>query len=431
MSGADGANAGIGILLIDTDKVSLTRMRIDTNQNFGIKGTDVAGFVLASAYAHNNGNSVSGDGEGNVYFYGLTGGAGANSITNSYLDLGAARNLQVLNTSGTLDRLTVSGTTIGNDGCRGSDGIFLQADNSANTSAGVTLKATVQNGRFNGSRGDGLQLSARGTSVTDLTFTGNRVTNNHPNQVSGSTAVTISAGGSAGSFNPTNTFNISNNVINNNSANNASGTAIAVGKGGISASGSFTGTISGNTIGTAGMGNSGSAQGSGIAVDIVGGGVMNATITNNVIRQFTNFGILVQSGDVLGGGGTGKMIADVRGNTVAEPSPSSATVQFPTNGIRVVAGTNSGDNTNNCITIGGPAAADKNTISGTGTNGATDLRVFQRFQTILALPGYAGAANNNAAMNAYLTARNTLSTVNATNNTAASPPGPGFSGTCT
>jgi len=58
----------------------------------------------------------------------------------------------------------------------------------------------------------------------------------------------------------------------------------------------------------------------------------------------------------------------------------------------------------------------------------------------LAIPGYAGAANDNAAMNTFLAARNTVTdttppidtlSVNATNNTGASPAGPGFSGTCT
>jgi len=56
----------------------------------------------------------------------------------------------------------------------------------------------------------------------------------------------------------------------------------------------------------------------------------------------------------------------------------------------------------------------------------------------LAIPGYAGAANDNAAMNTFLAARNTVtdttppidaSSVNATNNVG--PGGSGFLGTCT
>jgi len=70
-------------------------------------------------------------------------------------------------------------------------------------------------------------------------------------------------------------------------------------------------------------------------------------------------------------------------------------------------------------------------VTGTGTNGGNEIRIFQRFLTILAVPGYGGANNDNAAMNAFITARNITTDVNATNNTGAIPAGPGFSGTCT
>jgi uncharacterized repeat protein (TIGR01451 family) len=424
--GMTGTNNGIGVLLNTVQNVNLTRVNLSNNPNYGLKGTSVSNFTMTSSYVTNNGDDVGGEGEGGVYFFELTGSA---SVTNSYIHLGAARNLEVLNTAGTLDRITVSGTVIGNDGTSGSDGIFFQADNSANPANALTLKATVQDGRFLGSRGDGTQFSARGTSVTDFVFTNNTMTNNHSNQVSGSMGVTLSSGGSAGSFSPTNTFNISNNRINNNSPNNASGVAISVGKGGISATGSFTGTISNNVIGTAGVANSGSAQGSGIVVDIVGGGSMNATITNNTIRQFSNNGILVQSGGTTAGGGQGYLTAVIQGNTIAEPSPLSQASVFPTNGIRAVLGTNLGDTSKNCITIGGSTAAQKNTVNGTGTNGAQDLRLFQRFTTILGVPGYAGVNNDNTAMQNFLISQNlTNPTALASNNTGAG--GPGYSGTC-
>jgi hypothetical protein len=432
-TGATGGNTGIGILLDTVTGVSLTRMRINGHSNFGVKGTTVSTFTMVSSYLHNNGDDVGGEGEGCLYFFGLTGSA---SVTNSYLELGAARNISVINTSGVLNRLTVSGTTIGNDGTNGSDGIFLQADNSANTAVACTVKATVQNGRFLGSRGDGIQFSVRGTSgsdalpgsSSDLVFTGNRMRNNHPNKLPTNFAVAVSAGGTLGSFNPAITYNISNNNI-----SEVGSTGISVGKGG-NGSGRFVGTISGNSIGEAGVANSGSAQGSAIVVDIIGAGLHSSTITNNTIRQFTNFGILAQSGNnAAAQGGQGNLVVDIRGNNIAEPSPASATALFPTSGIRVVLGTNSGDNSNNCVTIGGVAVGDKNTVTGTGTNGGSEIRLFQRFVTILGVPGYAGANNDNNAMNAFLLARNVTAAPtagpNATNNTAT--PGPGYSGTCT
>jgi hypothetical protein len=414
------ATIGVGILLTDVDKVSLTRLRVNGHSNFGLKGLRVSNATLTSSYFHNNGDDVGGEGEGNVYFFELT---AAGAVTNCYLDLGAARNLEVLNTSGTLDRLTVSGTTIGNDGANGSDGIFLQADNSA-TSVATTLKATVQNSRFLGSAGDGIQFSVRGSSVCDFVFTGNRMRNNHPSPTPQNFAVAVSAGGNTG-YNPTITYNISNNNI-----SQVGSTAISVGKGGVSSDGSFVGTIANNTIGEAAVANSGSAQGSAIVVDIVGGGVHNSTITGNTIRQFTNYGIFALSGNKTAGGGTGNLLVDIRGNNIATPSPASAAALFPTSGIRVQTGTNAGDDHNNCVIIGGSAAADKNVVTGTGTNGGSDLRLFQRFQTRLSVPGYAGANNNDAAMEAFLLANNTAGTADASNNTAAAPAGPGYSGSC-
>jgi hypothetical protein len=416
------STSGSGFLLTNVQNVSLTRVRVSGHAGFGLHGTTVDGFVLNSSYFHNNGDSNAGDGEGNVYFYGLTGGSGENSITNCYLDLGANRNLHVLNTSGTLDRLTVTGTTIGNDGTNGSDGIFIQADNSANTAVAVTVKATVTGGRFLGSRGDGIQFSARGTSVNDFVFTGNRMRNNHPNVLPSNFAVTLSSGGSAGSYNPTVTFDISSNNI-----SEVGSTGISVGKGGVGG-GTFTGTITQNVIGDAAVANSGSAQGSCIVVDIVGGGLVDVDILNNTLRQFTNYGILAQAGNAAAGGGTGKLVLDIRANNIATPSPASAAALFPTSGIRVMSGTNAGDNHTVCATIGGTLAADKNTVNGTGTNGGADLRLFQRFLTIMAVPGYGGLANNNPQMETFLTGRNNLTTVSASNNTAAG--GPGWSSTC-
>ena len=83
---------------------------------------------------------------------------------------------------------------------------------------------------------------------------------------------------------------------------------------------------------------------------------------------------------------------------------------------------------------GGTAAADKNTLNGSSTGGAAELRLFQRFTTILAVPGYAGANNNNVAMNSFLIARNNLTnavtdgtgSVDADHNVGAG--GPGYSG---
>jgi hypothetical protein len=253
----------------------------------------------------------------------------------------------------------------------------------------------------------------------DFVFTGNAVSNNNVSIAAGAGNVVVGTGGSA--LNANVTYNISNNTF-----RDALGAAITVGKGAIGV-GDVSGTIANNTIGVASVPNSGSAQGSGIVVGIQGGGSHSATITNNTIVQFTNFGILVQGGNTVAGGGQGRMTAVIKGNSVSLPSANSVAGGFPTSGLRITAGTNTGDNTKFCLTLGG-TGTDRNTLTGTGTNLAQDIRLVQARLVSLAVTGYAGAANDNAAMQAYLLSQNIAATAGASNNVSAG--GPGYSGTC-
>jgi hypothetical protein len=277
------------------------------------------------------------------------------------------------------------------------------------------LKATVQNSTFTAARSHGVEVAASGNSVVDFVFTGNAVSNNHPSIVAGASNVLVATGGSA--LNANVTYNISNNTF-----RDATGAAVSVGKGAIGV-GNVSGTIANNTIGVSGVANSGSAQGSGIVVGIQGGGSHSATITNNTIFQFTNFGILVQGGNTVAGGGQGRMTAVIKSNVVSQPTSTG----FPTSGLRITAGTNVGDNTKFCLTLGG-TTTDRNTLVGTGTNLAQDIRLVQARVVLLAVTGYAGAANDNTAMANYLLSQNIAATASAANNVSAG--GPGFSGTC-
>jgi VCBS repeat-containing protein len=341
---------------------------------------------------------------------------GSVSVSSSSFTAGGGDNFRLENTSGTLDRITLDNVTFGTNGATGGSNLSILAHSTA------TIKATVQNSTFTTSRANGVTFNGSGSSVMDLVFTGNAVSNNHASRVSGATNLTAGIGGSG--LSATMTYNIANNTF-----RDALGPALSLGKGGVGA-GSMTGTVTGNTIGVPGTGNSGSAQGSGIVADIVGGGSHTVTITNNTIAQFTEFGILVQGGATTTGGGQGYMTAVVQGNTVVQPSANALAGGVPTSGIRLGAGLTTGDNTKFCVTLGGTTAAEKNTVTGTGnpSAGSSDIRVQQRFLTILGMPGYAGANNSNSAMVTYLTSRNNAASAAAANNTGAG--GPGFSGTC-
>jgi hypothetical protein len=316
-----------------------------------------------------------------VAFTGLQGSA---TVSNCNISGALTDNFRVLNNGGqSLNRITFTSTTFGpNSIPNGNDGLILQGTNG-------TLNVTVHSCSFTSARGDLFQLDLHGTVSSDLAFTANTLSNNHPNIVSGGGGITIGGGGVGD--NPTLTY-----LIDTNTMRDASGSALVIGKG--TGTGNFTGTISNNVIGVSGMIDSGSSQGSGIAVLHSGGGTDTVHITGNQVRQYNNSGILLQIGAAsLGGSGT--LNATVTGNTVAQPGT------FASNGVFLNVGTASGDAHQACFTFGG-AGALANSITGSGANGATDFRLRERFATSVRLPGYAGANNDNAAVTAFVQANN-------------------------
>jgi hypothetical protein len=341
---------------------------------------------------------------------------GAVSVTDSSVQTGVGDNVRVENSSGTLDRITFSNVAFGTNGTGGDTNLSILGH------ATATLKATVQNSTFTASRGTSVSVQASESAVMDFVFTGNAVSNNHPAITSASNNLNVGMGGTGVSA--TLTYNITNNTF-----RNASGTAVSLSKGGTGA-GSMVGSVISNTIGVSGVGGSGSAQGSALLASIVGGGSHNVTIQRNKIYRFFNYGIRLLGGSTLAGGGQGYLTAVVQGNTVAEPGAGPS---FPQNGIRLDTGTASGDNTKFCVTFGGlgtlaDGTLEKNNVTGTGTNGESDIRIRMRFATQLGVPGYVGANNADATMDAFLASRNLVSTATATNNVSTG--GSGYLGAC-
>jgi hypothetical protein len=367
VTGADGSSAGIGVYLNDARNVSLNWMQINDASNFAIRGVDVQGFTLSNSVI----NGVSGSNatlhEAAVAFDGLTGSA---SVSGTSVAGGVEDNFRVTNTSGVLNRLTFTNATFaGNAAATGRDGLSIIG------SGGAVVNVTVQNSAFTSSRADQFHLALSG-ATSDLVFSANTLTNAHPAILSGAGGITISGVGAGTGL----SYNVSGNSI-----RDALGSALVINKGaGVS---SFTGTISANVIGSAGVSNSGSAQGSGIDVTSVDGGVSTVLITGNQVRQYNNFGISLTAGNASVGG-SGTLNATVTGNTVANPGTSG----FPMNGVIVNSGTNTGDAHQVCVAMSG------NSITGSGAFGGTDFRLRQRFLTTVRLPGYAGANNDNPAV---------------------------------
>lgn len=385
-TGADGSTTtGIGVSLTNTSNVSLARMQINDHQNFAIRGTSVTGFSLSDSTINGaNGTSAALD-EGSVFFTNLLGSA---SVSNTAISGGLEDNVRLMNSTGTLNRITFSNVTIGaNSVTDGNDGIIAEASSTA------VMNITVQNSAFTSARGDLFQLNLLGQSSSDLVFTGNALSNNHPAIATGGGGVSIGGGDDTTLAGVTLTFDISNN-----SFRDANGHAVLIVKS--TDPGTFTGSVVNNDIGVAAIANSGSVAGSGLKLQTAGKGTIAASILNNQIRQYNNFGI-----ELLTGGGatpqSGTFNVEVTGNTVSNPGTSG----FAMNGIHLNGGTIPGDTFAICSEIGG-AGALANAITGSGANGGTDFRLRQRQATTVRLPGYAGANNDNTAAVTFVAGQN-------------------------
>jgi hypothetical protein len=318
MTGADGATSGIGVYAENVQNLTLRRMTINgTNQNFGIRGFSVNNFTLEySTVNGTNGTSNVGIGEGAVYFgNGTTNGmTGTGTVTNCIFGGGRVRNFSLQNSSGTLNRLTILGSTFNSTqsfaGATG-DSLTVEALN-----AGTVLNVTVRTSTFTAAPGDLVEFVAQPSATMDLVFggagQGNTLSNNHPqNNISGG-GMTIVSGG-------TMTFNVSNNTM-----RDANGSAVTMQmlapNPGSPAAVSLNGTFNANTIGAVGVPNSGSAAGNGIFLSFAD----NATapksqaiiaLTNNTIRNYSGNAAIFDDNT----GGNYDVNLTVTGNTATNP----------------------------------------------------------------------------------------------------------------
>jgi hypothetical protein len=189
-----------------------------------------------------------------------------------------------------------------------------------------------------------------------------------------------------------------------------------------------TGTFTNNPIGVAAATNSGSAEGSALKLQSVDQGAVNWTVTNNQIRGYNNFGI-----EVLAGGGstpqTGTLNTTITGNTITQPGSTPGTITIPKQGIHYNIGTVPGDTFQACARITGNTIDTSGADASPATGVNVDVRMRQRQATTIRLPGYAGASNDNTAVQNFIAANNSAGTSVLAQNTV--PTGGGFIGTGT
>ena len=382
--GTPSDNTGIGVRLVNADTIVLQRMRIDTHSNIALYGNNVNGFTLNNSLIDGtNGDDAATD-DNAVTFDNLLGSA---TISSCALSGGHEDTLDVENSTGTLDRLTISNTNFGTQSVNfGEDGLVFSS------TGNPTMKLTVNSCRFQHGRSDLLQSVARDTSILETVILNSIFDNDHPNTLSGGGGIVIEADAAGDS--PTHTFNVSNNTF-----RDALGTAVNIFKG--TGSGSISGTINGNVIGVSGVTDSGSVQSSGISVDGNGNGTVTVAITNNQIRQYgSGDGINLNAGNSEVGGvlGDHALNATVTGNTIEQPGT------FGDNAFELNGGTNTGNANPICLDLG------NNTMENGGFSGppvfADDVNIRQRFDSIVRMPGYAGGSKDTAAVQTYIANRN-------------------------
>ena len=414
--GADDGSAtpgGAGIVLNSTLNPSFTRMWVHDFTNYAVRGTSVAGFTLANSLVNgdNGTNGTTPFFDSSLRFDNLTGSA---SVSDTFVAGGFGDNMRVVNTSGSLNRITLTGVTFGVNGARpANDALLLESEASAGQ-----LQATITGSTFASAAGDLLQLNHGGTGTGDLVLTGNTFSDAHPSIATGGGGVSLFQSGVAGG-NTTMT-------ITGNTFRDAVGPGVLVVKG--SGPATQTGTFGNNAIGVDGVANSGSQAGSALKLQLVSQGTSTWSVTDNTIRGYNNFGI-----EVLAGGGgvaaTGTFNTTVTGNDVAQPGTAAGSITIPKQGIHYNIGTVPGDTFQACADVRSNAISSSGADASPATGVDVDVRLRQRQATTIRLPGYAGATNDNSAVQAFVNANNSPGTTTLAANTV--PTGGGYVGTGT
>ena len=320
--------------------------------------------------------TVSGASANGINGSGVTGTV---TIANSTVTTAGVNNAIITDTSGTLN-LTVTASTFSNSTASGANngsyGLIINADGSTDATVSVTGST------FTGNTGDGFRFAtASGATGTDsVTFSNN--------QVSG---VGIKGGGSGASISQLGN-NITTITIDGNNVQNITDNGIGVDNEG---SGTVSGTINGNTVGSPTAANSGGSNS--ISATAEGAGTETLAITSNKLYQYDDFaGIYYIDRE-----GSPTLNLTITGNTLADPAGNA------TNGgawgIYGEVGAATGDAGKVCAAITG------NSLTGAGQTslGSADIELDQNIAGVTyELPGYTGGSTDTNAVQTFVAGNN-------------------------
>ncbi|MGP1353865.1 MAG: inverse autotransporter beta domain-containing protein [Parasphingopyxis sp.] len=360
---------GTGISITDAANITLLNMNVTNAGTHGVSLVRVEDVTMNGITLTGNGNANQ---EHGVYIEDATGNYSFDHLSASGNFDAHIRVLQSTNGT-TLDSFLVDDSLFQNVTTGFfEDGIIFEMLTGTTTTA-----MTFQNSTFANHDGDHIQVASNGSAVIgNLTISGNTMTGTATNLGAG---ITVN---SAGSFSGSVDFIISNNNI---QKGNGASTSINVNIGTSTAAGSYTGTISGNTIGTGGVADS--AGDTGIAVEVNQNATMTVLIDNNTINSFDNIGIDIGAVD-----GTGTLNATVTTNTVSSTDINAFAALFVD------------AQTNNTVCLDAGGTSLENTLSASA--GFTDVAFQTGGAGVINLEGYGGAANSQAQIQTFIQGRN-------------------------
>ena len=388
VTGTGGAGTGGTIQATTGDAISLATvggvtslsgMIIQNNLGNGIRGDGIGGLNLTTVSVINNADNDAID-EAGIH---LTNLRGTSTWTSIVVADSLEDNARILNNgTNTLAQLTITNSVFRDTTAAspGNNGLLIQGDGSANMTVDISSTQFLRN------RANGLQVINNGTGAVDVelgTSTGGSGGAHADNNITTNVAHN---GPSPGALN----FDVRNLSVVHAVTAPTYASPINLNLGGVSTAGSvMQGFVQSSTVD-----NNDSPTGPGIRITSNGGGTMTVRPEDNTITEHGNRGI-----EVIARDGSSRINATVHGNNINLANPLSA------DALHVSSGAVSTDTTTICLDLNGDNnAADRNTLISSALNGA---RVRQRFAgTFFELEDYAGVANDIAAVQNFLQARN-------------------------
>ena len=327
-----------GVTLNNASGVSLAFMNINNNSRNGLYGLNLNGLTLNGVTLNANADQFSPDEAGLL----LEEVSGTVNITNSTVSNSFEHNVKILNSSGTLTAFNLTGGTIGpNPVGTGAQGLLFQGTGTANMTLsvdGTTFTGNLSNGIFADTAGGTMDVT-----VQNSIFENNNV----------GVGVSVSSSGNM-------TFDILNNpTIRSLSQVQSLGIRAFANA---SHSGTFAGTISGNTVGSAGTTASGSIDGSGISASNEGSGTMTLLISGNTVQEIGGTGNGFEGIFISEAVNAGTTNATITGNTIRNIRDDRAIQVSIPSGTGTVCSNISGNTFNDTIDGDNPINANTRVI---------------------------------------------------------------------